>query len=1274
MESSNQPMICDDVVPACVTQGLGQCSPSLAFCKGCKSPASLFQKMPSDPPHDIAKLYCRNEGCGCKVSFWFACLTCNQSFVRSNLKPHLKSKRHSASIALHSSHHSSSRTSTVRQPATCREPACVLPPTDCTALNNDDDIISIDMASSVHKYTTTAFLNENNWLADCFSHVPQAKVKQVNNAFGGNEAMSVFWVAELASPTNCCGGGAQHLVGQAFSEFTLLSKSQVPTIMESKWHILNFIQYQSLSEKQRQRQAQIQALTHRNHVFDSGICSTSGYAQQGRVFCSNSKHSIWNNLPIPVAEDFGGIAYVSPINILRFALANGVPINDCILDGSYFSTENIAARNKRKNGESDVFYISESLAYEENMTRIAEARKAAGILSEPIVVMESCSWRDGFSANGTKNNRESPLLWTYTTGNPKDKANAGDNTFTMAIGKKNNPNWKHVERQFHRDMEQLTNPLKPQLFFHGGIKKMVPVVLFELVAIEDKPERAAMTKTLDGGEFHQCYGKLVKVEEPVLDNGGIMKFLSQSSRGEVSSNWGWSEKYVSKVSNGGRFGSCYKCRLNRLVQLGMPNGHLIESDYTCNVCADWNLEEPSKSQLMSSPPPSRYPKEAADDACPIPFPVGREPGVKKLPVVNNLSFEFLLQACRVAYYHGSRTNGKGWNKGQVQAYLRTCGIKGDYAAEIATAAIRQREVDVDVDYDSKEGLGDSLQYPAPWFGGVKLHDYIETVMHQCFIGISQTNMEIIDNFMKSNKTPGLKWGVEPFRRGIQVLLQDLKSFGLSWLLIMPFNTNKKADETVSGHTTGSWQGENWLAFTRISCIVFSWILKDGKKGLQSGALDVSRMVVCYHAFISRLMTHSGMNISRIHECDMLIKEFLNCVSEVDIRGHYAPPSEAKKKGPAKGKSSKSKKAIPRKVPCRGTSNPQRKKRKAEKDGITLPKIQETALSRTKFKWSWQCQNFMSIFNLITMMERHGPLVNWWDGGGKCEKGIQQVKPLIQRGVPPYPKFFIHLMRRLYKARQMLYMENMYCPTEVMSSKTTIITMDHQIAIEEEIREMSVEEGCVDDAAIATLDYCDIENRLMSKARTTFTYKTRNRFFESVLCLKPLCGILVEDEGTGLNFYCIARITGESKLGWSKITFDDSMGTLINGLWYAPISASELSVEKCPKNLDEIKKIARMSGVAIPLWYVFGMEHPNAQKYCVITNWWKPRYRGDRYFMPSLDFNCYKEVADNINNDDGIDMDEDVYYNTNHVPILQASHHRVGSWRAPSQEVHETGFL
>ena len=87
------------------------------------------------------------------------------------------------------------------------------------------------------------------------------------------------------------------------------------------------------------------------------------------------------------------------------------------------------------------------------------------------------------------------------------------------------------------------------------------------------------------------------------------------------------------------------------------------------------------------------------------------------------------------------------------------------------------------------------------------------------------------------------------------------------------------------------------------------------------------------------------------------------------------------------------------------------------------RVRHSALNSLKSEAFWLKPNFMSLLNLIDMMISLGPLILWWDGGGKGEKFIQELRPLIHRGIrEDYNDFFRTLALKAYKWRQMKYIE------------------------------------------------------------------------------------------------------------------------------------------------------------------------------------------------------------------------------------------------------------
>ena len=180
--------------------------------------------------------------------------------------------------------------------------------------------------------------------------------------------------------------------------------------------------------------------------------------------------------------------------------------------------------------------------------------------------------------------------------------------------------------------------------------------------------------------------------------------------------------------------------------------------------------------------------------------------------------------------------------------------------------------------------------------------------------------------------------------------------------------------------TGPWVGKNWLTFVRLSKFCSASCKKEHSKSSKYGVDDMSRMVACFHTLVVRCLTNSSIDDDLITEVELCIKEFMSCVREFDVRVRYA---------------------------------------KLDK---SVTKVSERKGTEA---W-WLKSNYMSLPNLVATMILVGPLVLWWDGGGKGERFIQTVKPHIKRGVRgDLLTFFVRLLEKLFKGRLLDLMEGCY---------------------------------------------------------------------------------------------------------------------------------------------------------------------------------------------------------------------------------------------------------
>ena len=158
-------------------------------------------------------------------------------------------------------------------------------------------------------------------------------------------------------------------------------------------------------------------------------------------------------------------------------------------------------------------------------------------------------------------------------------------------------------------------------------------------------------------------------------------------------------------------------------------------------------------------------------------------------------------------------------------------------------------------------------------------------------------------------------------------------------------------------------------------MVYAYSAKRGLVDERLGCNDLVRMVCSFTAIVGRVLSHAGTSKKKIMQVNVLLREFLSAVTELDIRTRYEAMHSL---GVGRG----------------GGAN-----------DTTSPGDE-----KSKDQW-WLKSNYVSMLNLVPTMEQLGPLINYWDGGGKGERYIQEIKPHIPRGVRDGGKFFVRYVRK-----------------------------------------------------------------------------------------------------------------------------------------------------------------------------------------------------------------------------------------------------------------------
>ena len=1093
-------------------------------------------------------------------------------------------------------------------------------------METDGDIIAPELVARCQSMFPQIDMTGNEWLAKAMVDTPRAAVVDMFDAFPtpGVEKMKNFWVAELASGEGRCGGGPVYLAARAFqqSKDSQLDYDGYPDYGEAIWHLKALIQYQSMNDQQRVRQSHLITTSSANDSFFKKTYIPP-HKQLGKYYGNTGQHSMWNNLPCPKARDVDGVAYISPRDILTFALANGIPIDE-MKANSHDVDETLYAKRVHNSSEcrKAVDWINSIkrvyFGANDNGAPNSNDSNFGAPISPTVILLSLSDWTDGFGPGKVKNNRNAVDCKSFTISPPKHHVNTRFNTFAVAVGLKKARGWKEVERLFREDLEALTSSPTPILFYSGVLQKVIPCFLRRFAVLSDKVERNGLTGTLGcGGDTHRCFGVSGKISTPACKVTAIDRFLRKEWEGKTAPQYGWSEDFVvrSPDMNGSIFPSCPACRKFGLQQLGVVFPRDLPANYecsSCSKCTNWELLPANASGVsLEFSVHKDYPTHVTEGS-PVPPPNGRHlfEDEMTLPFVQ-LSWSFMKQASRFAYYQASRSK-YAWTKSGTMCYLRHCGLATDLSEELfrSAKACARAKGQENIDYHQLDGIG-NFKFPASWLSQeISIQDYIEAPMHELFLGIAESNYELLTRWL-SSAPASAKLGVAPFKSALQLLIRDLRGFMLSWLSAYPL-TGKKGNLG-----TGSWVAENWVFFVRISQFIYGWCVRMPKFSKKFGADNMTRLVVSYHGLVARLLSHAGVNDGLIASTKLYMKEFLSCVREFDIRVRHQ---------------------------------------------ILNASVSRPAERKKTEAW-WLKPNYMSLSNLLYTLERLGPLVEWWDGGFKGEKFIQVVKPLLKNGVrEDVESFFVNTLDKLYQNTQVDLMDRQYGLTtrnpdideEDQVAYTTMFDILDQLSqihlsscssTDAESDDDSGSGGNNDDSSDSEEEdtqFSTNETVGMTKKRTIFVYRNEQQMNEAINAYKPLAGIVevstTATGKTGFEFRMVFR-KPVKQFACRKVEFNDDSGVIFHGMWCASLSVEE-EVVVATSSFADIQSAAKLSAVALPLWYLIGKNHPDSFKYCVITNWWKHRMSDGWYRLPSVDASLYGG-ENRARGTDDIDSDQDV---------------------------------
>ena len=289
----------------------------------------------------------------------------------------------------------------------------------------------------------------NEWLLKAMSGIQRATLAEMHDAFSSPDVnhMKTFWLAEAGSGPGKCGGGLCYLAARGFQcqPDSRLDKaeSSIPDFKEALWHFNKMLQCHSMNDGQRGRQAKL----NKQSVDESFFKQTylPGYHQLSRYYGTGSQYSMYRSLPTPRSRNVTGVAYVSPMSIIAYSIANGIPNDDFLILAP-------------KNGAKPVMNVEDCRKAREWAASVKARYKPKDGEPGPIA-LGAVLWKDGFCYNNCKAQRSLDVL-TMSFGAPKDLINGTDNTFPVAVG------WNEVEQLLTSDFKELESEDTPRKFYN----------------------------------------------------------------------------------------------------------------------------------------------------------------------------------------------------------------------------------------------------------------------------------------------------------------------------------------------------------------------------------------------------------------------------------------------------------------------------------------------------------------------------------------------------------------------------------------------------------------------------------------------------------------------------------------------------------------------------------------------------------------------------------------------------------------------------------------
>ena len=530
-----------------------------------------------------------------------------------------------------------------------------------------------------------------------------------------------------------------------------------------------------------------------------------------RKTCLEGQYGIFNNLPCPNIHTVGGHACMKIEDVIAQHMAQG---------RGFEFTE--SPPNDASDSVTRIYHEIHGCVA---MDDLIYTMKSMNSSSQPTYYGWFTTWSDSFLRSYVKQKLNNVWMYTITLPDPDRNATSPFHTYCVAVGAGALDHTSVID-WYSKEIEVL---MKGKDYYCGLRNQIVHAQLGVVAALADRPEKSFTLKTALLGVYGQIASWAAEIEPDVLAD-------------------------------------CKKCFQRRCDKV-MQDRHSQSNLPPCQLCCQWDLNSKSRARTRVKVP-DKYPTKCDDNSPTV--PAGREMSASYIAPVRQ-TFSWLKEAVLFAAHNVSVG---AWNKGVMEAYLRTCSIAGSVRDNIWRSC---RPSSSDSEHNENETNGEpendgeindgftpivgehSNVVPAIWYSSLMMNAYLDCGMHLVFHGIVSYCVERMDEFMADH---GL---TQKFERLANVYLLDIQGLRLDWCKMKYFPKKQ-------------WLGENELGLARIIPFVYgifflNFDLPARCNTSKNTELSIMQMFHSMHVMICILMSPRD---PLADEIDEHVKIFLSC--------------------------------------------------------------------------------------------------------------------------------------------------------------------------------------------------------------------------------------------------------------------------------------------------------------------------------------------------------------------------------------------------------------